>query len=121
MNTRLSHRHRTPMYSIEYLPAALRDLQDITRYIATSPGNPAAARSTTDKIVAATERLAPIPYRHAVYVPLKPLAREYRAIRSGNYLAFYWVEEHRKAVVIARVVYGKADVSARLSAAERQL
>ena len=109
------------MYSIEYLPAALRDLQDIARYIATSLGNPAAARSTTDMIVAATERLAPIPYRHAVYVPLKQLAREYRAIRSGNYLAFYWVEEHRKAVVIARVVYGKADVSARLSAAERQL
>lgn len=62
-----------------------------------------------------------MPYRHAVYVPLKPPAHEYRTVRSGNYLVFYWVEEQRKAVVIARVAYGKADVSARLSAAEQQL
>ena len=46
-------------------------------------------------------------YRHAVYVPLKPLAHEHRTVRSGNYLVFYWVEEQRKAVVIARVAYGK--------------
>lgn len=109
------------MYSIEYLPFALYDLQDITRYIAQELGSPSAAQRIAEGIVAAVDSLADMPYRRAVYVPIKSLDREYRTIRHGNYVAFYWIEEQRKVVTVARILYGKTDFSTRLAAAERKL
>lgn len=109
------------MYSIEYLPFTLHDLQDITRHIAQELGSPSAAQRIAEGIVAAVDSLADMPYRRAVYVPIKSLAREYRTIRHGNYVAFYWIEEQRKVVTVARILYGKTDFSTLLAAAERKL
>ena len=43
------------MYSVEYLPLALRDLQEIARYIAHALKNPAAAERTVENIVRAVK------------------------------------------------------------------
>lgn len=109
------------MYSIEYLPVALHDLQDIARYIIQELGSPFAAQRVAEGIVDAVDNLTNMPYRRAVYIPIKTLNREYRTIRYGNYVAFYWIEEQRKAVTVARILYGKTDFSSRLAAAEREL
>lgn len=109
------------MYSVAYLPIALRDLQEIVRYIADSLHNPTAAIQTAEGIVAAIERLGTMPYRRAVYAPILPLSHEFRTIRYKNHVAFYWVEEDCKTVTVARILYAKADISKRLAEAERQL
>ena len=107
------------MYSVEYLPLALRDLQEIARYIAHALKNPAAAERTVENIVRAVDQLSDMPYRRAAYTPIRPLKHEYRTMRCATYVAFYWIEEDRKTVVVARVLYAKANISKRLSEAER--
>lgn len=109
------------MYSVSFLPCAKRDLEDIARYIAHTLGNPEAALRTVEGIVAAANRLTNMPYRRPIYVPLRPLTHEYRTIRSGKYVAFYWIEEKPQRVTVARLLYAKANASARLAAAEREL
>lgn len=109
------------MYSVSHLPTARQDLEDIARYITLALDNPEAATHTIEGIVAAAESLASMPYRRPVYVPVRPLAREYRTIRSGHYVAFYWVEEDTQRVTIARVLFARANVSERLAIAEQEL
>ena len=110
-----------PVYSISYLPIALRDLQKITRYLANDLHNPATAERIATGIVAAIDEPATMPYRRAVYLPIRPLAHEFRTIRSGSYLAFYWVGEESKTVTVARILHARMDISKRLSEAERPL
>ncbi|WP_143349815.1 type II toxin-antitoxin system RelE/ParE family toxin [Enorma massiliensis] len=109
------------MYSVSYLPTARQDFEDIARYITLALDNPEAATRAIEGIIAAAESLANMPYRRPVYVPVRPLAREYRTIRSGHYVAFYWVEEDAQRVTIARVLFARANVSERLAIAEQEL
>ena len=109
------------MYSVSYPPTARQDLEDIARYITLALDNPEAATRTIEGIVASAESLTSMPYRRPVYVPVRPLAREYRTIRSGHYVAFYWVEEDAQRVTIARVLFARTNVSERLAIAEQQL
>lgn len=106
------------MYKVEYLPSADRDLVNAIRYIAYELKNPTAAERFGSGMVAAIESLATMPYRKRVYQPIRPLKHEYRFISHANYHAFYWIEEERQAVVVARILYARSDISTRLSAAE---
>lgn len=94
------------LYQIEYLPSALHDLTEIAYYIGVKLQNPLAADNLAEKVVSAVEKLTEMPYRYPVYYPIKPLQREYRKIIVKNYLVFYWVEEEKHLVTIARVIYG---------------
>lgn len=99
------------MYKIEYLPSASQDMVDIVVYIALNLANPSAAEKLTVKFEKACEKLAEFPYAYHVYTPVKPLKHEYRQVVVNKYNMFYWVDEGRKKVVIARVIYGKRDFS----------
>ena len=99
------------MYKIEYLPSALRDLTEIADYIGVKLSNPEAADLLSETIVSSIDKLAEMPYRYPVYYPLaafpiKPLKMEYRKMVVRNYLVFYWVNEEKQHVIIARVIYG---------------
>ena len=78
------------MYKLEYLPVARKDMLEIVRYISRELQNPDAA-----------DRLA--------VELIRPLKHEYRKILVQNYLMFYWVDEEKKLVTVARVVYAKRD------------
>ena len=106
------------MYKVEYLPAALGDLKEAVAYIARALGSPQAADELAQKIVAAGESLSSMPYRKRVYHVAGPLAHEYRVLCVENYLMFYWVDEDRRIVTIARVIYRKADAAAKLRVVE---
>lgn len=93
-------------YQIEYLPSALRDLTEIATYIGIRLQNPSAADKLAEQIVSTVEQLTVMPYRYPIYYPVKPLKREYRKIVVKNYLVFYWVDEEKHLVTIARVIYG---------------
>ena len=102
-------------YQIEYLPSALRDLTEIADYIGGKLNNPEAADRLSETIVSTIEKLTDMPYRYPVYYPVatfsvKPLKMEYRKMVIKNYLVFYWVNEEKHLVTIARVIYGGRNI-----------
>ena len=99
------------MYKLEYLPVAQRDMVEIVRYISEELQNPAAADRLAMELVNAAESVLTFPYALPAYQPIRPLKREYRKILVQNFLVFYWVDEEKKLVTVARVVYAKRDIS----------
>ena len=102
-------------YKIEYLSSALRDLTEIADYIGVKLSNPEAADRLSESIVSTIDKLAEMPYRYPIYYPLaafpvKPLKMEYRKMVVKNYLVFYWVNEEKQRVTIARVIYGGRNI-----------
>ena len=97
------------MYSLKYLPMAKRDMADIARYISHTLANPTAAEKLASEMIEAAERLVTFPYANPAYHPIRPLKHEYRRLLVRNYIMFYHVDEARKRVTIARVVYARQD------------
>ena len=95
------------MYNIEYLPSAKEDMVEIVRYISHDLQNPMAADKLAVEMVKAADGLSDFPYRNRAYMPIKSLKREYRKLLVQNYILFYYVEEEKKLVTIARVIYGR--------------
>ena len=102
-------------YQIEYLPSALRDLTEIADYIGVKLNNPEAADRLSETIVSTIEKLTEMPYRYPIYSPaasftVNPLKMEYRKMVVRNYLVFYWVNEEKQHVTIARVIYSGRNI-----------
>lgn len=97
------------LYKLEYLPLSRRDMTEVVRYVSRELGNPMAARRLAQELIEAGDRILDFPYANPVYIPIRPLKREYRRIRVHNYIMFYWVDEEKKLVTIARVIYGNRD------------
>ena len=102
-------------YKMEYLPSALRDLTEIADYIGVKLNNHEAADRLSENIVSKIDKLAEMPYRYPIYYPLaafpvKPLKMEYRKMVVKKYLVFYWVDEEKHLVTIARVIYGGRNI-----------
>ena len=97
------------MYKLEYLPVARKDMLEIVRYISRELQNPGAADHLAVELVDAAESVLSFPYAPPAYQPIRPLKHEYRKSLVQNYLMFYWVDEEKKLVTVARVVYAKRD------------
>lgn len=97
------------MYSLEYLPVARQDMVEIVRYISREFGNPVAADRLAAELIEAGDSILSFPYANPSYTPIRPLKHEYRKLLVQNYLMFYWVNEEKKTVTIARVIYAKRD------------
>ena len=95
------------MYKLEYLPVARKDMLEIVRYISRELQNPDAVNRLAVELVKAAEGVLHFPYATPVYQPIRPSNHEYRKILVQNYLMFYWVDEEKKLVTVARVVYAK--------------
>jgi len=99
------------MYKIEYLPIAQKDMTEIVTYISQELSNTVAANKLAEEMVASAEKLEDFPYANVLYVPIKPLKNEYRKLLVKNFIMFYWVDEDKKTITIARIVYSKRDFS----------
>jgi len=55
------------------------------------------------------------PYAKDLHIPIKPLKNEYRKLLVKNFIIFYWVDEDKKTITIARVIYNKRDFSQMLT------
>lgn len=97
------------MYKLEYLPSARKDMFDIVRYISRELQNADAADRLAGELVNAAESILEFPYATPAYRTIRPLKHEYRKILVQNFLMFYWVDEEKKLVTVARVVYAKRD------------
>lgn len=99
------------MYKIEYLPIALNDMVEIVNYINHTLKNPEAASNLAESFIEKAEDLLKFPYKNPVCQLIRPLKYEYRKILVENYIMFYRVDEEKKLVTIARVIYAKRDFS----------
>ena len=97
------------MYKVEYLPVALRDMVEIVKYISFTLNNPMAAERLSEEMFEAGSKLSESPYSYPAYISSRPLKHEYRKLLVQNYILFYWVDEEKKLVTIARAVYAKRD------------
>lgn len=97
------------MYKLEFLPVARKDMLEIVSYISRELQNPDAAERLAVELVDAAERVLTFPYAAPAHQPIRPLKQEYRKILVQNYLMFYWVDEEKKLVTVARVIYAKRD------------
>lgn len=97
------------MYNLEYLPVARQDMIDIVRYIGVELANTVAADRLATELIEAGESIPKFPYAYPAYTPIRPLKHEYRKLLVQNYFMFYWVDEEKKLVTIARVIYAKRD------------
>lgn len=99
------------MYKLEYLPIAHQDMIEIARYISQELNNPVSAEKLAEEMIASAEKLIDFPYANALYIPIKPLKHEYRKLFVKNFIMFYWVNERKKLIIIARVIYNRRDSS----------
>ena len=95
------------MYDLQYLPSARKDMVDAVRYISETLQNPTAAERLAEELIEAGDSIPAFPYANPVHMPIRPLKHEYRKLRVRNYLMLYWVDEERKLVTIACVVYAR--------------
>lgn len=95
------------MYDLQYLPSARKDMVEAVRYISETLHNPTAAEQLAVELIEAGDSISAFPYAAPVHMPIRPLKREYRKLRVRNYLMFYWVDEERKLVTVARVIYAR--------------
>lgn len=99
------------MYTVEFLPVAKEDLTAIAEYIGKTLKNPQAAYDLMAELMEVAGRLKEYPYEYQAYNPIKPLKYEYRRATIKNYVMFYWIDEKKKVVTVARVVYGRRKYS----------
>ena len=97
------------MYDLEFQPLARQDMINIVTYIDKTLHNRAAALRLAENMITEIENIGIFPYSGAVYHPLRALKYEYRKLLVGNYLILYRVDEKRKMITVARVVYAKSD------------
>lgn len=94
-------------YKLKYLPSARKDMVEIVRYISKKLHNPYAANSLAEEMIEAIQNILAFPYATPVFHPIRPLKYEYRKIIVQNYVIFYWIDEEKKEVIVARVIYTK--------------
>ncbi len=70
-----------------------------------------AAERLTLELIEAGDSIPKFPYTNPAYTPIRPLKNEYRKRLVRNYIMFYWVDEVKKLVTVARVIYAKRDIS----------
>jgi len=97
------------LYKLEYLPVARQDMIEIVRYISQELKNPTAADQLTTELIEAGDGIPRFPYANPVYTPIRPLKHEYRKLLVQKYFMLYWVDEEKRLVTVARVVYAKRD------------
>ena len=97
------------MYKLEYLPAARQDMVEIVRYISRELHNPSAAEHLAMALIEAGDSIPQFPYANPAYTPIRPLKHEYRKRLVQNYIMFYWVDESKKLVTVARVIYAQRE------------
>ena len=100
------------MYTLEYLPIAMRDMVDIAKYISQKLSNPIAAERLTNEMIESANKLTEFPYINPVYHSIRSLKKEYRRLIVKNYIMFYYVDESRKLITVARVIYAHRNYNA---------
>lgn len=99
-------------YKVKISNLALRDMEDIYRYISENLASPATAMKQYDRIAEAIESLNVFPERFQVMDIVPRLSKDVRQVIIDRYSAIYTVGED--TVTIIRVLYSASDLAAKL-------
>jgi len=99
-------------FRVEFSDQAADDLNEIIRYINDELFNPQAAERFYHAVSEKLELLREQPYIFPLYHDEKLSAEGFHFVVIGNYLMFYIIDDDTSVVSIARLLYGKRDISA---------
>lgn len=102
------------MYDLEFQPVAQQDMINIVAYISKTLSNPMAAGQLAEEFIIEAENIRNFPYSMPVYNSPRSLKYEYRKLPIKNYIMFYRVDESKKLITVARVIYAKSDYRKKL-------
>ena len=97
------------MYNVRFLDQAEEDMIKIASYVASDLYHPIASNKLIEQLKESINGLKEFPKQHSVYDSYAPLEEEFREIVIGNYAIFYFIDEVRKIVFVAFVMYVKQD------------
>ena len=98
------------MYTLEFLPIAKKDMDDIIYYISNNLNNQTAAKKLINSFIEGANSILTFPFGLPAYKTTKKLQQEYRSIKIKNFLMFYTVNEKEKIITIVRIIYQKMDI-----------
>lgn len=99
-------------YKVKISNLALRDMEEIYRYISEKLTSPATAMKQYDRIAEAIESLNVLPERFQVMDIVPRLSKDVRQVIVDHYSAIYTVGED--TVTVVRVLYSASDLAAKL-------
>lgn len=97
-------------YDVELLPQAIGDIEEEVVYVSKVTGSCSSGERLVARIAEAAESLRNFPYGRPVYRPLRNVSHEMRWLLEGRWYLFYWIEEERQTVVVARVIYARRNL-----------
>ena len=98
------------MYILKFLDIAKKDVVEIVYYISNNLKNKTAAYKFIEKYNKELDNITLFPYGSPIYKSTRKLDNEYRCSRVKNYLIFYLVDEKKKEITIARILYRKRNI-----------
>ncbi|MCL2189156.1 MAG: type II toxin-antitoxin system RelE/ParE family toxin [Defluviitaleaceae bacterium] len=99
-------------YKVTYSTQASIDLEAIIEYIYGELHNPQAAQNFFNKTDETLVRLRDNPFIFPLHHDERLSAKGLRFVTIGSYLMFYAVDEKNNLVNIARIIYGRRNISA---------
>lgn len=99
------------MYTLEFLPIATLDINNIVYYISHNLNNNKAARELIKTFNKSFYNIVEFPYGCSIYSPTKKLKNDYRSYKVKNFHMFYTINEKTKAITIVRVLYQRMDLN----------
>lgn len=100
---------------VAYSPKAREDIKEISFYIASTLGAPAAAIRIVGQIQKQIFNLSTLPERFPVIDREPWKTMHIRRVPVGHFLICYTIQEQAETVVIIRILYGGRDVMRILS------
>lgn len=101
-------------YKIEYLKLAKIDIENIANYIMYNLQNKTASIKLTNEIIINIKKIAVFPYANRQYLSKFNLNNCFRCKRVKNFLIFYTIDESKKKIIIARILYQRRDINSLL-------
>lgn len=98
------------MYTLQILPTAEKDMENIIYYISHKLRNKLAAIKLSECFINGAKSILDFPYGAPAYSFVN-LKYEYRSINIKNFLMFYTIDEDKKVITIMRVLYNKMDIN----------
>ncbi len=95
-------------YSVKLLSRAMRDLDGVYAYIATTLLEPGTAEKLVNEIESGILSLGQMPYRCSERRKGAYANKGYRQLFIENYTIIYRVDEKRKQVIVVTVRYSKS-------------
>lgn len=92
-------------YQVRIYPRAVRDIDNIFKYIKSELLSPDNAKEQTDRIKSALESLETFPISHQQRLEGRYAGKGYRQLIIDNYLAIYKIDEKSKIIYIITVQY----------------